>query len=248
MPFPRIADDQWISPNHTSFVLYDNGATIYPFKQNGTMLGQAIDTHVRSTSVDTEKESIGAILLKPDAIAGHQTGLIRRKIQEYIEAKKGRILSEREFNGMTADQVATIYPLLEGTDLHDTTAYLGNGKSIAIVVQAPLTTNDMLLALRELKGPRLSERTDQRLQDGRDTNGSIRDLLPLPEDEVRYRELLPTIIRRKSDPTHRFTAEEYAFYCKNLVHTPDNSVELGGLLSVCGVELTRVNPQLTLEF
>jgi hypothetical protein len=108
MPFPRIADDQWISPNHTSFVLYDNGATIYPFKQNGTMLGQAIDTHVRSTSVDTEKESIGAILLKPDAIAGHQTGLIRRKIQEYIEAKKGRILSEREFNGMTADQVATI--------------------------------------------------------------------------------------------------------------------------------------------
>ncbi len=248
MPFPRIGDDQWISPNHTSFILYENGATIYPFDKNGTILGRAIHDHLKSASPSSDPQSIGAILLKPDAIIGHQTPIIRRKVQEFIEAREGSILLEKEFPGMTADQVATIYPFLEGDDFRDTAAYLGTGKSIAIVVKAPLPTSDMLLALRELKGPRLSERTDERLREGRSTSGSIRDLLPLPEDEERYRNLLPTIFRRKNNPDHRFTPEEYAFYCRNLVHAPDNSVELRGLLDVCGVELSGINPQLAFDF
>jgi len=83
----------------------------------------------------------------------------------------------------------------------------------------------------------LADRDDDRLLEGRITGGSIRDLLPLPADENKYRALMPSLFRRKTDPTHKFTPDEYTYYSRNLIHSPDNMIELKGLLDIVGVSL-----------
>ena len=68
--------------------------------------------------------------------------------------------------------------------------------------------------------------------EGRILNGSIRDLLPVPGEEDAYRALLSTILAKKADPSIRFSDEEYRFYAQNLIHSPDNEIELKGLFKL----------------
>lgn len=122
-------------------------------------------------------------------------------------------------------------------DLEDVGRYLASGRCIGLVIEGSLNNEQMLHELAVIKGPRVGDRDESRLLEGRKLDGAIRDLLPLPGDEDLYQSLLPTLFRRKIDPTHRFTSEEYAYYSRNLVHSPDNSLELKGLLKVIGCEL-----------
>jgi len=236
-PFPRIADDQWISPQHTSVVLYKTDeTTIYPFRQGGRVLGQAIKERISNSPESQNTHSYGAVLIKPDALDGKQVEIIKHKILGGLEPWCGKIVTEKIFNGLNALQVEEIYPLLSGQDLQDTTRYLSSGELLVLVVEAKLSDADMVVELSRIKGPRVADRTDTRLLEGRVLNGSIRDLLPLPRDIDEYTTLLPTLAKRRLDPNHRFTRSEYSYYFKNLVHTPDNSLELQGLLSVAGYD------------
>ena len=104
-----------------------------------------------------------------------------------------------------------------------------------LVLEGKLSEKDMILKLRKIKGPRVADRTDRRLLEERIVDGSIRDLIPFPGDIDKYTAILPTLFRRRSDPTNRFTPEEYSYYFKNLIHSPDNSLlELRELLNIAG--------------
>jgi len=238
-PFPRIADDQWISPQHKSVVLYNTGdSTIYPFAPKGRILGQAIDDYLlQEVEVPRSDSTYGAVLIKPDAIETGQVEIIKQKILKGLAPYCGRIVLEKDINGLNPLQVEQIYPLLAEQDMQDATKYLANGESLVIVIKANLPPMEMLAKLGEIKGLRLADRDDDRLFEGRITGGSIRDLLPLPADENKYRALMPSLFRRKTDPTHKFTPDEYTYYSRNLIHSPDNMIELRGLLDIVGVSL-----------
>ena len=236
-PFPRIADEQWIGPNHASHILYNSDqSTIYPFQQNGRVLGVDIGTYISSKEEVAREHSYGGIILKPDAINRNQVSIIREKIQKGIATFSGKIAVERALQLSPAD-IREIYPSLSGQDLHDAIEYLTEGKNLGIIVEAPVSEEQMIHELSKIKGLRVGDRNEERLMEGRILDGAIRDLLPLPGDEALYARLLPTLFKRKIDPEHRFTLDEYAYYSRNLAHTPDNIIELRGLLKVVAPEL-----------
>ena len=70
--------------------------------------------------------------------------------------------------------------------------------------------------------------------EGRILDGSLRDLLPIPGEEDSYEAILRTILAKKADPSVRFSDEEYEYYAQNLVHSPDNEIELQGLFKLAG--------------
>lgn len=239
-PFPRIADEQWIGQSHASSVLYAaDGVGIYPFTSEGRVLGREIHDYMLSREPGPAGRSYGAVLLKPDAIENNQVTIIKEKIVEGVTRFSGKIVLERLFDGLTFEQVKAMYPSLSGQDLDDTTKYLASGRSLGLVIQADIGQDEMLQEVGAIKGPRVGDRTEERLLEGRKLDGSVRDLLPLPGDEDKYRALLPTLFRRKIEPSHRFTTEEYAYYSQNLIHSPDNVIELKGLLNVLGFEGPR---------
>lgn len=233
MPFPRIADDQWISPDHTSVTLYSSGkSTIYPLCKGGRILGKDIDKHIETQDNLENGKSYGGILLKPDALQRQQVEVIMEKVRSGINAFKGKIIIEKRVNGLTEDEVEILYPLLRGRDLDDAKEYLAGGDIIVVVIEAPLSQGELFKLINSIKGPRISDRADERLFEGRITHGSIRDLLPLVGDEDLYQDLIQVILRKRIDPETRFSDKQYRYYSRNLVHTPDNSVELEGLLSI----------------
>lgn len=235
-PFPQIGDDQWISPDHSSSIFYSSGKSeIYPFNTAGRVVGQDMHDYMMSRlDAPVTGRSVSAILLKPDAIERNQVGAIKNILREKVAAFGGKIVFERLLAGLTYDEVVSVYPALSGEDLHDAAEYLASGPNMGIVIEAPMDEDGVIKAVNDMKGPRVGDRSVERLLEGRITNGALRDLLPVPGDEAQYTALLPTLMERKSNPDIRFTKEQYAYYSRNLVHSPDNAIELRGLLRVLG--------------
>lgn len=232
MPFPRIADDQWINPEHSSLVLYSsNEVTIYPFKADGHILGSGIADFLRSGSTDSTK-AYGAIALKPDAFKRSQVDIITTKIYAGINSFGGRIAVQKTLDPVTDINVETMYPLLKGRELQEAKDYLVGGKMTIFIIEAPMPRMQLFKHISLIKGPRLADRTYERLLEGRIITGSIRDLLPIPGEEKIYKELIPTILQKKADVTVRFSDEQYKYYAQNLAHSPDNEIELEGLFKL----------------
>lgn len=233
-PFPRVADRQWISPTHNAHVFYArDDVSIYPFAQDGDILGSSIDKHIRHMSeLEKRDVSMGGILLKPDALTSGQLDEIRSKIETKISENKGRIVIEEEINSLTCDQIETIYPLISSDDLRDVSDYLQSGKVIIMLVELPCGPYEVFKIINSIKGQRIGDRSIERLYEGRITDGAVRDLLPLPGDEDRYEKLIGTILRRRSNPSVRFSDDDYSYYSRNLMHTPDNSIEFQALADV----------------
>lgn len=184
-------------------------------------------------------ESIGALLVKPDAIEGGQLDFIRRIVKNKIAPYNGRIALELCMADLSPTEVEVIYPSLPDSVLDEVQEHLGNGTSVGMVVRAPLPLDRLTRVVSNTKGPRLWERTAARLEEGRITNGTIRDLLPLPGDEAIYHSLKAPLALRannldkvRADPAFGFTQEQRIYYGRNLAHTPDNKNELHGLLCV----------------
>jgi hypothetical protein len=127
-----------------------------------------------------------------------------------------------------------MYPLLKGRDLREAKDYLVGGEMIILIVESNLPMAEMFRQISSLKGPRLIDRSYERLMEGRILDGSLRDLLPIPGEEGLYRAVLPTILAKKRNPAIRFSDEDYKYYAQNLVHSPDNEVELQGLFELTG--------------
>jgi nucleoside diphosphate kinase len=237
-PFPRIADKQWIGQEYSSYVLFDTeDTTIYPFKEKGRILGNDIDQFISEQDNLPDGKSYGCILLKPDAIKRDQAQIIKQKIVDGISKADGKIVVEKNIDKLSDDDVEKMYPMLQGEDLSDAKKYLSSGPIVAYLIEAPISQLDMFNLLSEIKGPRLSDRTNARLVEGRIEDGAIRDLIPLLGDEALYDSLIPTILRKRRDSEARFSKEQYAYYSRNLAHTPDNSVEMHGLLKATGIKL-----------
>ncbi len=237
-PFPQIGDDQWISPQDLSTILYaGDKSEIYPFVSDGRMVGQEMHDHIMArVSRDMGTHAIGALLLKPDAIETKQVSIIRNIVKEKIARIGGQIVFERLLPGLSYEQVVGIYPALSGEDLEDAAVYLGSGPNLGMVIKAPMDEASIMREINAVKGPRVGNRSPERLMQGRIENATIRDLLPIPSDEDRYRALVPTLLDRQLNPDLRFTKEQYAYYSRNLAHSPDNSLELDGLLRVIGYD------------
>jgi len=131
---------------------------------------------------------------------------------------------------MVADtDVETMYPLLKGRELQEIKDYLIGGEIIILIIEADLSMPELFKCISDIKGPRLIDRSYERLMEGRTLDGSLRDLLPVPGEEDSYKTILPTVLAKKADSSIRFSDEEYKYYAQNLVHSPDNEVELQGL-------------------
>lgn len=195
--------------------------------------------HQTTLRATTGTESIGALLVKPDAVEGGQLEFIRQIVKNKIAPYNGRIALELCMADLSPTEVEVMYPSLPDSVLSEVQEYLGNGTSVGMVVRAPLPLDRLTRVVSDTKGPRLWERTAVRLEEGRITNGTIRDLLPLPGDEAMYHSLKAPLALRSNnldkvhaDPAFGFTAEQRIYYGRNLAHTPDNEDELHGLLRV----------------
>lgn len=235
-PFPQIGDDQWISPEHSSSILYASSESkIYPFKEDGRIIGADIDRYIHAhTNQVMGERAVGAILIKPDALERNQVGAIKEIVRKRIARFGGKIVFEKLLGRLTYADVVEIYPALSGEDLHDAAEYLASGPNLGVVIEGPLDQQSLMSEINAMKGPRVGDRSVERLIEGRITGGTLRDLLPVPGDEDIYKALLPTLLERKVNPDLRFTKEQFAYYSRNLVHSPDNPIELRGLLKVIG--------------
>ncbi len=235
MPFPRVGNDQWISPEHSSLVLYvADTVTIYPFKENGRILGSRIAEYLAMGEMDYIGRSYGGLVIKPDTIKKKQLDIVMAKILNGIANFGGRIVAQKTLKKVTDIEVEAMYPLLTGRELQEAKDYLVNGEMIILIIESDLSTPELFKYISNLKGPRLTNRSYERLMEGRILNGSLRDLLPIPGEEDLYRGIIPTILAKKADPTFRFSDEEYKYYAQNLVHSPDNEVELRELFRLTG--------------
>lgn len=183
--------------------------------------------------------SVGALLIKPDAIEAEQVGFIRDIVKEKLAPVGGKIALELSMVDLSQEEVRIIYPTLQEEVLEDVERYLASGPCIGMLVDAPLSIGSLMRRVIGMKGPRLGDRSTERLLEGRITNGTIRDLLPLPGDEEMYQSIIPSLVRRRNNPTIRradpryaFTDEQYFYYSRNLAHSPDNREELDGLFDV----------------
>jgi hypothetical protein len=80
MAFPRIANRQWISPEHSSLVLYaSDRVTIYPFRENGRILGSRIADYLAADDTVKVGTAYGGLVIKPDAIMKGQLDIIMSK-------------------------------------------------------------------------------------------------------------------------------------------------------------------------
>ena len=135
---------------------------------------------------------------------------------------------------MTDADIEIIYPLLQGRDLQEVKDYLIGNEIIILIIEADLSTPELFKQINRIKGPRLFDRSYERLMEGRILNGGIRDLLPIPGEENLYKAIIPTILAKKTDSSVRFSDEDYKYYAQNLVHSPDNEIELQGLFQLIG--------------
>ena len=235
MPFPRIANDQWISTEHSSFVLYkSDDVTIYPFKENGRILGSSISEFIAVDDTISAGVSYGSLVIKPDAISKNQLDIIMAKIYSGIAIFNGRIVAQKTLRSVTDADIEIIYPLLQGRDLQEVKDYLIGNEIIILIIEADLSTPELFKQINRIKGPRLFDRSYERLMEGRILNGGIRDLLPIPGEENLYKAIIPTILAKKTDSSVRFSDEDYKYYAQNLVHSPDNEIELQGLFQLIG--------------
>jgi hypothetical protein len=235
MPFPRIADAQWISPEHSSLILYRGASVgIYPFREDGRLLGEKLAQCLLVSQALQECQSFGSLVLKPDAIRKKQVEIIMQKIHAALITFGGRIVARSLISPVSEIHVETMYPLLQGRELQEAKAYLVGGEMIVMIITANLSASDLFRKISDIKGPRLIDRTYERLIEGRIMHGSLRDLLPVPGEEDAYRSVLPKIFAKQADPSIRFTDDEYEFYAQNLVHSPDNQKELEGTFQLVG--------------
>lgn len=233
MPFPRIADDQWIGTAHSSVIMYKSDAvSIYPFKSNGRILGSSVVEYLQVDDSTVVGKSYGGLVIKPDAIRKQQKDLILAKIYAALAGFNGRIVAQKRLLAISETDVETMYPLLRGRELHEVKEYLVGGEVVILIIEANIPAFELFRQINKIKGQRLIDRNYERLMEGRILDGNIRDLLPVPGEEVKYKAILPTILSKKADPAVRFSDEEYRFYAQNLIHSPDNEIELQGLFKL----------------
>ncbi len=235
MPFPRIANAQWISPEHSSLILFRGAAVgIYPFIEDGRLLGEKLARHLLASQTTQLCKSFGSLVLKPDAIRKKQMDIIMQKIHAALISFGGRIVARNLIRPISEIHVETMYPLLQGRELQEAKAYLVDGEMIVMIIEANISPPELFRKISDIKGPRLVDRTYERLIEGRILHGSLRDLLPIPGEENTYRSILPKILAKQADPSIRFTDVEYEYYAQNLVHSPDNDMELEGIFRLVG--------------
>lgn len=235
MPFPRVANDQWISPEHSSLILYkSNDVNIYPFKEDGCILGSRIADFLSVDDAINVCKAYASLVIKPDAIVKKQLDVIMVKIHASIDKFNGHIVAQKTLMKVTDNDVKIMYPLLTGRVLQEVKDYLTGGEMIILIIEADLSTSELFKRISDIKGPRLIDRSYERLMEGRILNGSIRDLLPIVGEEDLYKAIIPTILAKKANPAVRFSDEDYKYYAQNLVHSPDNEIELQGLFKLVG--------------
>ena len=233
MAFPRVANNQWIGPEHNSLVLYkSDDVSIYPFKKDGRILGSFIADFLGTDNPINAKKSYGSLVIKPDAIKKNQLDIIMTKIHSGITSFDGHIVAEKKINKLSDTDVEIMYPLLKGRELQEVKDYLTGEEILIFIIEANLPPSELFKHISTIKGPRLMDRCYERLMEGRILNGSIRDLLPIPGEENLYRAIIPTILAKKGNSSIRFSDEDYKYYAQNLVHSPDNEIELQGLFQL----------------
>lgn len=96
-PFPRVFNDQLISPDHGSLILYaSESVTIYPFKKDGRVLGSRIADYLAVDDTMNTGKTYGSLVIKPDAIRKKQLDLIMTKIWSGLASFNGRIVAQKQ--------------------------------------------------------------------------------------------------------------------------------------------------------
>lgn len=186
------------------------------------------------------RTNLGLFLVKPDAIKlGIAEEIINYAIEQVHDNQKG------EINGiyivqLGKDDVPKVYSTVKreiGEVLID---YLTEDVSVLVTFKGN-KKDDLWEFLRNMRGKRLMDRTEEELDNSGGIQTGIRDILPVPSTRQLYRNAFEKLKLRRKDSTIPFTDEEYRVYCRNLVHAPDDLREGCALLKLINQEELEQN-------
>lgn len=172
--------------------------------------------------------SIGAILIPSDA---HRLGVVDRIVDITLQSLKSysprvEIIGSANLSFLDEHQVERIYPDLEEPYKKAFKTSLGQGPSRLVLFENldpysyPI---DFYQSLINIKGKIIpNKRVDTPLELGK----TIRSAIPLPGDRPRY-EYLGLKITEGT-----LSDEDYVLLADHLVHSPENLMELLGLVSL----------------
>lgn len=189
--------------------------------------------NTNAISLPHSAESIGAILITPDAFRFHVVEQIiditRLSLQRNTSASI-RLVGSKEFPYLSSRQVEAIYPTLPEHYLNAFKRALGFNPSRLVLFE---NTNhwsepvDLFWHINTIKGKVIPhKREDTPLEFGR----SIRGAIPLSGDRERYE-----YIDRRIDEGN-LTDDDYFLMTNHLLHSPDDLPELAGLLQLLTFE------------
>lgn len=171
-------------------------------------------------------ERIGVVVFKPDAV---RLGIVEELIAHIAE--KGQKNNVATINTVSIlrlkpQQVESIYSSVldrVGPEFHK---YMLSGPIVVLTLTGNGKDN-VLEFLLQIKGKRFKDRSIIQFSSNSLETG-IRDLVPVPGTRKRYAK----IFKKVMTGDRHFSNREYAIYCQNLIHTPDNEAELIAILEL----------------
>lgn len=196
---------------------------------------EAVKTNTNSLLLRTVHQphflcSFGAVLFKPDAVEGCVVEELSAYIAQRLYGENVGSIHTVHFLNVHSESVTLIYPDLPSDAIPGVTSFLTEGTSI-LTTFIGNGSRDITAYLNRLKGRQMLEWTTEELNTGKGLKDSLRGVILRPGTRIDYQPVINKIIQKKSDRRLRFTDDEYGIYIRNLVHVPDSSEEMYGLLS-----------------
>lgn len=196
--------------------------------------------NLETTVLDFElTHKTGVILIKPDAVELGIAEDIIDYANERVEAQRaGSLEGVYLIDRIGCKDIPSLYPNLSPDGYGMVENYLCTGSSVMAVFRGTGHVNMRELML-DIKGKRMRDWTLEELEGKMGMKDSIRGMLPVPGTISEYADAVAKLKAQKSDPSLRFTDEEFKVYCKNLIHSPDDLYETVGVLSLLSKDQLR---------
>lgn len=170
-------------------------------------------------SVDLEhdlRQTVGVVLIKPDAIENDLTQIIIDNIYSKLQKDVPDIEVEDVvvMDSLEPQEVKDIYPDLDQTYLRAHQDFFEKGPLVAVFFSSDGSKKDIWDLLTKARG---------KIGEGSGLEDSIRGILPLPGERDRFNELSGKL------KTGQTVDSDYAEIIRNLAHVPDNMREFAGL-------------------
>lgn len=185
---------------------------------------------LNTSLVESElRQRIGFVLIKPDAIELGIDDFVINYLQSSLQA-------HAELNGIYVVKVKqeNVKGIYSAAKMYESAAvinYVTSGNSIVATFSGNGLV-DLWATLKNMKGKKLIDRTDEELEGSMGWRKGIRNAIPIPSTKTDYKPVFEKIKEYKLEATNYFTRTEFDTFVKNLVHTPDNLMEFYSLVKL----------------